>query len=203
MSEISNDAVKGLAEEIFHNVLKVRDADHYARRILEAEDERDDVYMRGIRSMLMIRCMKHFRVPQYNRQDDGSECAACEAEALRETGAELERNYLERIAHLEAERSAGIVALCVCSNAATPVPGCACVTCTVKRAEARESELRDRFKQAVEAMKVYQDSMEGLAEAVRQVTEMSYPWPAQDFALPLLKAAIAAAESALASSPRP
>lgn len=43
----------------------------------------------------------------------------------------------KRVEELERQRVEGVVALCVCENAATPRPGCDCVTCTVKRADQR------------------------------------------------------------------
>lgn len=63
---------------------------------------------------------------------------------------------LEGLAHPTASSvldAAAIVALCVCENAATPRPDCACVTCTVKRAEAENEALRaerDRLREALE-----------------------------------------------------
>jgi hypothetical protein len=43
--------------------------------------ERDAAYEAGVRSVTMIRCVKHREVPQYNRgEGDGAECAACEVE---------------------------------------------------------------------------------------------------------------------------
>lgn len=53
-------------------------------RLLNTENESNPVWVRAIESVLMIRCVKHHTVPQYNSEEiHGAECAACEVETLR------------------------------------------------------------------------------------------------------------------------
>jgi hypothetical protein len=58
---------------------------------------------------------------------------------------------LEReLAEVNAKISTGIVNYCVCNNAASPVPDCKCVTCTVKRAKTD----RDRWRKMAEELAI-------------------------------------------------
>lgn len=54
-------------------------------------------FTQGVNSVMFIRCMKHFKVPQYNENETGgAECAACEVEKPRSTlRAELEAERKE------------------------------------------------------------------------------------------------------------
>ena len=46
-------------------------------------DESED-FMRGVASVVLIRCVEHRAIPPYNRNEaSGGECAACEVEAAR------------------------------------------------------------------------------------------------------------------------
>jgi len=48
-------------------------------------DDEYTLFIKGVESVGMIRCMGHRAVPQYNKNEaTGAECAACEIERLKE-----------------------------------------------------------------------------------------------------------------------
>lgn len=58
-------------------------------------------FIRGVESVLYIRCMQHFKVPQYNENEaGGAECATCEVES--------ERAKVEHVAKDAAETIVGV-----------------------------------------------------------------------------------------------
>ena len=72
------DDIRAMLGEIER--LRAERVEHLGQ-IVSLQAKLAEAYEAGMRSVMMIRCVKHRDVPQYNRSEgDGAECAACEIE---------------------------------------------------------------------------------------------------------------------------
>lgn len=80
---------------------------------------REAARLEGVQSVMMVRCMQHFRIPQLNKAESGGgECSVCAVEeARREERAEIARlRRLLKRAVLDLRLAAGVVEIDRCRD---------------------------------------------------------------------------------------